>query len=110
MKKTCPNCGKEFIANSPNRIYCCRKCGDQYRRKGHHANYPPTVFVCRNCGSTVRTEGGTDKRTVFCSHDCEKQYWRHPPEAKRSQIRNYCSASQYASWEKWSNKHINTGR
>lgn len=34
--------------------------------------------ICLNCGCKVTTKGNaTDKRRVFCSKDCEKQYYKH---------------------------------
>ena len=41
------------------------------------------TFVCKNCGNVVTiAEGGRhsnlklDKRTVFCSDKCRRQFWR----------------------------------
>ena len=36
----------------------------------------PRVFECRECGHTVIAIPPVDKRTVYCSHQCEKAYWR----------------------------------
>lgn len=76
----CLNCGGEFAPLSINQKYCCGKCRESYSRK-HQMDkfYPSITFSCAQCGRTVVTEGGTkDKRTRFCSHECEKKYWRHP--------------------------------
>ena len=40
----------------------------------------------------------------------EVKYWRHPPEAKKSSIRNMVSASVYDWYERRTNECINTGR
>lgn len=59
-------------------------------------------FNCRQCGELVRVVDEKDKRTVYCSQKCEKQYWRDMSKknsayAKRgretSGLRNY-SAGQ----------------
>lgn len=110
MVKVCPNCGKEFHTDNYGKVYCCTKCGAQYRAKGGRISYPVGTFTCAYCGRAVTTEGGKDKRTRFCCADCEKRYWKHPPESKPSTIRNFHSAQQYAGYEKWSNENINTGR
>lgn len=34
------------------------------------------TFQCRQCGHTVVCDSPQDKRTVYCSETCEKQYWR----------------------------------
>ena len=33
-------------------------------------------FVCRNCGKPVLAVGSKDKRSVFCSKECERIYWK----------------------------------
>ena len=33
-------------------------------------------FVCRNCGKPVVVTGAKDKRSVFCSKECERIYWK----------------------------------
>ena len=33
-------------------------------------------FVCRNCGKPVLALGPKDKRSVFCSKECERIYWK----------------------------------
>ncbi len=76
----CPNCKNEFAPLSVVQKYCCRKCGEEYRKK-HSVDeeYPSITFRCSNCGRLVVTEGGTkDKRTRFCSESCEKKFWKHP--------------------------------
>ena len=37
------------------------------------------VSRCSQCGRLVQTEGGVkDKRTRFCSRECEKKFWKRP--------------------------------
>ena len=33
-------------------------------------------FVCRNCGKPVLAVGSKEKRSVFCSKECERIYWK----------------------------------
>lgn len=33
-------------------------------------------FTCRYCGVPVKVLDKKDKRIVYCSQKCEKQYWR----------------------------------
>lgn len=58
-------------------------------------------FSCRHCGLNVQVVDEKDKRTVYCSQKCEKQYWRDITKrnsiyAKRgretSHLRNYSNA------------------
>lgn len=37
---------------------------------------PINSFVCRTCGKSVDIYDRHDKRTVYCSHACERKYWR----------------------------------
>ena len=66
--------------------------------------YPSIEFECSQCGRKVVTVGGTrDKRTRFCSSQCEKKYWRHPPwENDKSRI-NFRSVDEYARYERRTN-------
>lgn len=42
----------------------------------------PRMFECRECGHTVVAIPPVDKRTVYCSHQCEKAYWRRVTKRK----------------------------
>jgi hypothetical protein len=98
----CLNCNEEFTPLSVTQMYCCRKCGDTYRRTHDiKALHPSITFSCSCCGKTVVTEEGKDMRTRFCSETCEKKYWKHP--IKKSALRNFSSLSQYKAYESWSN-------
>ena len=33
--KICLECGKRFLANRRNKVYCCTHCGDKYRYRLH---------------------------------------------------------------------------
>lgn len=77
----CLNCEKEFAPMSANQIYCSAGCGRKYRRKHpERLNFPAVFFKCANCGMAVVTDGKHDKRTRFCSQECNRKYWRHPPK------------------------------
>ena len=71
--------------------------------------YPVIEFDCAHCGHHVVTEGlhdngRPDKRTRFCSKECEKKYWRHPPFDHESSRQNFRSIQEYASWERRTNQ------
>lgn len=40
-------------------------------------------FNCRCCNKHVDIFDKSDKRVVFCSHQCEKNYWRKESKKKR---------------------------
>lgn len=102
----CKNCGEEFDQMTTTQKYCCEKCGYQYR-KTHNVNeeYPKIIFNCSCCGKQVETEGGTkDRRTRFCSHTCEKKFWRHPHwESEHTRI-NFRSIEEYFQYEQKTNE------
>lgn len=100
----CPECGNSFLALSINHKYCCKSCGDRYRRK-HKIISPSLTFDSAKCGKTVVTEEGTrDMRTRFCSETCEKKYWRHPPFENITSRINFHSFQEYKSWENRTNE------
>lgn len=43
----------------------------------------PREFRCKHCGHAVRVEERTDRRTVFCSPQCEREYWKHRDRYER---------------------------
>lgn len=76
---------------------------------GYRIGLPPVEFDCANCGRHVVTEilkknGRPDMRRRFCCAECEKKYWRHPPQDRESSRQNFSSIRQYASWEKRTNE------
>lgn len=80
----CPICKNDFVPKVYYAIYCSNKCGQwawrhlskEERSKFHR---PLPDFDCRYCGKHVYVDAQNgDKRTVFCSHECEKKWWRHP--------------------------------
>lgn len=102
----CKQCGNPFVALSVNQIYCSKSCGNKYRRKHSiQDNYPVIEFNCSKCGRHVITDGTPkDKRTRFCSHECEKAYWRHPPYEHDTSLTNFHSVGEYLSWERRTNE------
>ena len=106
MSKTCPWCGKTFEPTpyAVTQVFCNSKCQDKYFNKHGPYCYPSITFVCAKCGKTVVTEGGRDKRTRFCSRECEKKYWRHPPHDRESCRQNFHSLQEYESWERITNE------
>ena len=108
--KICPNCGKEFEPNDPQRIYCTEKCQRQYNWKAKAGraklsdNYVSITFQCSKCDKTVVTDTDRlDKRTRFCSSLCEKRYWRHPPHESEHCNSTFRSIKEYASYEQRTN-------
>lgn len=101
----CKECGNDFSPLSVNQIYCCRSCGEKYRRKNKgKIKYPSITFSCAQCGKAVVTEeGSNDKRTRFCCASCEKKYWRHPHWENPSTRINFHSVEEYASYERITN-------
>lgn len=82
--KTCKNCGKPFRTKTSRQCFCCADCREEfYKKKGNRHEEPapgvPIIreFVCKNCGYHVRVADAADHRTVFCSQQCEKDYWKH---------------------------------
>lgn len=43
----------------------------------------PREFRCKCCGHMVRVEERSDRRTVFCNPQCEREYWRHRDRYER---------------------------
>lgn len=94
MVLICPNCGRRFSVTkgmSHNRKFCSPLCtADFYHHHGKkHREYIPgdeilREFNCRECGRRVRIVEKRDQRTVFCSQQCEKKYWREKMRAGES--------------------------
>lgn len=102
--KICPNCGKQFEPNKPEQKYCCPKCAQKYHKKhGKGADIEPYEFTCAKCGRLVQVTDWRDKRTRFCSKECEKRFWRHPPHEYETSTTNFRSLKDYQSWERRTN-------
>lgn len=105
----CEYCGAEFTPLTVNQRYCSGKCGYTYRRKHKDAtrrHFPAVTFNCSQCGRAVVTDGIRDRRTRFCSPECEKKYWRHPPHDNPATRTNFKSFAAYATYEKRTNKRV----
>ena len=110
----CKECGEEFTPGTVIQKYCCTACARKYCSKHDmDAEYPSITFTCAECGHTVVTEGGTkDKRTRFCSHECEKKYWKHQTRRDEdsrkhdsgSARQHFHSVGEYLSYEKRDNE------
>ena len=80
----CKNCGDEFTPRSPWQVFCTRSCMREFyhRRGNHHEDMVDDAqpilrkFDCRTCGKHIGIIDQKDKRTVFCSQQCEKKWWR----------------------------------
>lgn len=102
MKTICPQCGCEFTA-ALNKIFCSVKCQAKYNRTKGAAGYPTIEFSCAKCGRLVVTDGKGDKRSRFCSPECEKKYWRHPPHEHTTSNTMFHNIGEYLSYERRSN-------
>ena len=99
----CRQCGCEFTPVL-NQIYCSEKCRVIQNRKKGELGYPSITFSCAKCGRVVVTEGKKDKRSRFCSPECEKKYWRHPPYEHPTSNTMFHNVGDYLSYERRSNK------
>lgn len=101
----CLYCGEYFTPQTIVQKYCSRSCGDKYRRKyGVQNDYPVIEFDCARCGRHVVTDGTPkDRRSRFCSKECEKIWWRHPPHENTSTRMNFRSVEEYAYYESRTN-------
>ncbi len=101
----CLNCGEQFTPLTVIQKYCCKECGNEYRRKHKDEElWPSVTFECAECGRTVVTEGGSkDMRSRFCCRSCERKFWRHPHWDNPSTRINFRSMEEYASWERRTN-------
>ena len=101
----CLFCGDNFTPLSTTQKYCSSACGQKYRRRHNIAEAWPSIeFRCSKCGRKVVTEAGKDHRTRFCSAECEKKYWRHPPHERESSRMNFRSVAEYISHERRTNR------
>lgn len=102
--RKCPWCDKEFVPVYNAHIFCSRKCRQLYVKKNGKAPEPPTIiFECAQCGRKVQA-GGKDRRTRFCSRECEHKYWKHPPYETEPRNQMFKSLGSAESHEKWTNK------
>ena len=86
MQKICIIYGKPFEGCSVKKT-CSPECAKRRKKenKSHEITTKKVIrkFYCRKCGKLVKIQSQTDKRKVFCSTHCERQYWKHPhPELK----------------------------
>lgn len=96
----CPECGESFEARAVNQRFCSARRREKHWRIHGYQRRESITFLCANpkCRKMVVTETNRpDKRTRFCSRECEKAYWRHPP--KDSDIRNFSGMDSYRSYE-----------
>lgn len=81
----CPVCGNSFEPSVPYQKYCSKKCSntavDLHNFNGvDYIEREPFEFDCAHCGKHVKTAPLNDRRFRFCSKQCERRYWRHPPK------------------------------
>ena len=70
----------DYIAPEENQTFdYCPYCGRKYRKDSSI----PREFDCKYCGKHVVVTNPKDRRRVYCSSHCEKQYWR---KASKNQL------------------------
>lgn len=89
--RQCPQCGAHFITRQATQKYCCPACKRQHERHAE-PEHPedetitdaPVIrtFCCKNCGKWISVTRKTDKREIFCSHKCEKNFYRKRPSER----------------------------
>jgi hypothetical protein len=65
---TCAECGKEFVANRPNKKFCSPRCRQDNENK--HSRLGPIQKACVRCGAVFQTINGVQK---FCSPVCRQR-------------------------------------
>ena len=106
VKVICPMCGVEFIAPTPNRVFCTLKCGHTYyKRYGKHG-FPVKRFICDlpGCGKEIVTNGDDDQRYRFCCIEHAQKFWRDLPRNSPYKNQRWRSIEEYASWERRTNR------
>jgi len=63
----CKHCGREFIPNKPNQIYCSKSC----RLAKYVKDEPYPEVVCPLCNSTFTQ---THARQIYCSKECYNKH------------------------------------
>lgn len=87
-KRTCPICGKEFLAAPATKKRCCSiKCRGAFRRQNHTPK-PPKPYVrkekaCLSCGTVFHSKGAAK----WCK-SCQKS-------GRREAARTYYKTQQY---------------
>ena len=105
VKEICPMCGVEFIAPTPNRVFCNPKCASMYHSRFGKHGYPIKRFTCDlpGCDKTVVTNGDDDRRYRFCCIEHARRFWLNPPRNSPYRNQKWHSVEEYASWERRTN-------
>ena len=102
-ERTCEFCGKAYEVKTVTQRYCSRHCALRASATGR-VRYISVTFTCAKCGRVVVTEPDRrDRRSRFCSAECERRYWRHPPHEHETARQNFRSLEEYAAWERRTN-------
>lgn len=100
----CRVCGTEFTPTL-NQLYCSKRCRQWINNnRREDTGYPSIRFSCAKCGRIVITDGKKDKRSRFCSRECERKYWRHPPHEHPTCNTMFHNVEDYLSYERRTNQ------
>ena len=68
VKKLCKNCGKEFITNKSQKVFCCYECYHTYNIN-RYTKKEMREIICKTCGKQFSTNHQYKK---YCCIDCYK--------------------------------------
>ncbi len=69
-EKICPQCGKSFTSDYPNKKFCSRECQVAFNNEKHKILSKPEK-ICPRCGKTFTRE---NNHQIFCSKECRADF------------------------------------
>lgn len=74
----CEQCGKKFEV-TPSQVkngrkFCCRECGNEYRKLHKKPQVNKIKKICPNCGKEFEVWESESKKMKFCSMECRSEY------------------------------------
>lgn len=86
-KKTCIQCGKEFMTKREAQKYCSSDCSHAARKTGR----TQVTKICPHCGASFST---INKQQIFCSVRCNSQY--HGKQREKEYFCEYCGKPRHS--------------
>lgn len=94
VKRNCLLCEKEFEiipswTKGKGGKFCSKKCANDHKRLIKGPNHPldrKITKTCAWCGKEYRTKRAYEKKTRFCSRQCQGSYSAHKSERKQTSI------------------------